>query len=457
MGKKNITRIIDSFIESDRKETIINEEKIKEYEYYIKSSKVDLLTGIYNEYALEDLMDIYKENYTFLFIDINKLKYVNMYYGQLKGDELLKELASYLIDLSKEIKVAFRFCRYESDEFIICIGTTNDCEIKSVIKYLKEFSKKDIICEMNITLRIIAIKNKYNLSLKKLIAYVEYLLEDNSIGLGEDYNNIIQDEKNLYRYYCMAERLNKEVKYLGELGEIYVVFQPQFELKTKSIVGYEVLCRWNHEKIGEIFPKEFLSFFKANNRMYELDIFIFEEALKFQKKLESMKFYQRCSINVSIVTLKNNNFINDISKLIKKYEVDASKITIELIEELALEEKDTIKNLLKNIKDNGMNISIDDFGTGYSSLSRLYLVPFDELKIPREFLMNSLTDGKQLKILKTISNLAKVLNLSTVVEGVETLEQYELIKTLGFNYSQGFFHSKPLKKNEYLIFIKEFS
>ncbi|MGL5244255.1 MAG: GGDEF and EAL domain-containing protein [Sarcina sp.] len=455
VGNNNIIMVKDK-LNNTIISKLISKDEIKEYRHFIKLAKVDTLTGIYNEYALEEIMDNYKENYTFIFVDINKLKSINICYGQLQGDKVLKEFATYLTDFCKKVKFHYKFCRYESDEFIICIGTIIEDEIKKVIDYLKSFKNKEAVYEEEIKLRIVAIKNKYGVTVKKLISYVEYLLEDKNLGLDKDYYKIIQNEENLRRYYCMAYRLNKGIKYLGEIGELYVVFQPQFQVKTNTIKGYEVLCRWNNEELGNINPKEFLDFAKCNNRMYELDLFVFEEAFKFQKYLKEINIDQSCSINVSISTLKKDTFIKDICELVNKYGIDMNTITIEMVEEAVLDNGKKIKNILNELKHKGINISIDDFGTGYSSLSRLYSAPFDELKIPREFIKDTLIDKRQIKILKIISTLAKSLNLNTVVEGVETIEQYDLIKKLGFKYSQGYFHSKPLNKNEYIEFLNRF-
>lgn len=263
-------------------------------------------------------------------------------------------------------------------------------------------------------------------------------------------HTIIKCDKSLYRYKNMLESIKQSFKTIWNKEEMYLVYQPKINIDSLDIVGYEVLCRWNHPKIGGINPTEFIPFIICINKVKEFDLFVFEKSLEFQKYLISQNIFKQCSINLSVISFNDSDVLKRICDLTEKYDIEASNITIEILEHSSLENNYKTKANIKMLKNKGFKISIDDFGTGYSSLSRLYNLEFDELKIPREFILYQEKNNKQEKILQIISNLANELNIDTVVEGVEHKENYDLIKKIGFKNSQGYLHSKPLKNYDFI-------
>ena len=253
----------------------------------------------------------------------------------------------------------------------------------------------------------------------------------------------------------MLKCLNNSFEYLKSTSELYLVFQPKTNIKTLNILGYEVLTRWKNKEYGDIAPIEFLPFFIGTNKIKEFDLFVFENAFKFQEELIKNNIYQQCSINLSVESFNDTDILKNICTLVDKYNISPDSITIEILEHKGLEDiKQSICkiNILKN---KGFKLSIDDFGMGYSSFNRLYNFDIDELKIDKELLIDIKNNKKQEIILKNIFNLANELNIETVVEGVETKDIFNLVKSIGFSNSQGHFHSKPLKKDDYIRFIKK--
>ena len=184
-----------------------------------------------------------------------------------------------------------------------------------------------------------------------------------------------------------------------------------------------------------------------------LDLYVFKKSCEFQRYLIDKGIKLKCSVNLSLNTLKSYEKINEILKIYKEYEIPKNLITAEILENVSLNNNAQTISYINLLRENGICISIDDFGTGYSSLSQISNLYFDELKIPREFVIDARTPSK-LAVIEAISLLAKKLNVTSVIEGVENYEDFKLFSSLGFDIVQGYYFSKPLTKSEIIDYIK---
>lgn len=236
--------------------------------------------------------------------------------------------------------------------------------------------------------------------------------------------------------------------------EFKLFLQPKIDLKTKKVISAEALVRWIRDDGTMIFPNDFIPIFENNGFCEKLDIYMIEEACK---KLNDWRKIGIDNISISVNQSKllfyKSDYIETISSITKKYGVPNSCITLEILEGLTIHNFEQFNKTIKELHSKGFKVSMDDFGSGYSSFNTLSKLKIDELKIDRDFLLKIDRDNenkdRQRIILKSIISLAKRLNIETVVEGVETEENLELISSLGCDMAQGYYFSRPLSVKDF--------
>ena len=254
-------------------------------------------------------------------------------------------------------------------------------------------------------------------------------------------NNLVTEDKDLLFNDLMLAK-NKDL--------MYMVYQPQYDLDTKEIVGMESLLRYKSEEYGFIPPDIIVDIFEEKGLISALDLYVVRKVFSEISSLNLKN--KRVSINLSGKSLSNPDFIDKVFSYMKKEKINGYNIEFELTETEYLN-KDTILLIAENVEkllDRNINISIDDFGIGSSNLSLLNLTAIDKIKIDKSFL-----DGneKSNKILETIFYLANLMNLTTVVEGVENIEQENFLKDFSCNVVQGFLYSIPLPLTDIIKLI----
>lgn len=416
--------------------------------------KKDNLTNIYNFNVFEKIIFSWNKPYTIFFINVKKLKDINDVYGHGVGNKILIQVANSLKKLNTYENVKKAYCRYNSDKFLYAIDTTESNYIKNVLDKL--CLNKSICCN----------DEKIELIFELNVGY--------AINEDEDFETIINNSE-LAMYYGKENKLNNPVEYSQELKEKYsnikdlekdlddaiendeiaVVFQPKICATTENVKGFEALARWNHRDKGLIFPNIFIKLAEESGKIHKVDLCILKKACEFEKKLEGLNIYNTCSVNFSVKTLQEEDIVNIVNDIIIETGVKKEKIIIEILENIDLNHNKLVLDNITELRKLGFKISIDDFGTEYSSLNRIAQVPFNELKIPKDFI-DIIYSDRQLKVLESVIFMAKLLKTDTVIEGVETEYQYKLFKDLGFNLIQGYYFSKPLKEDEYIQWIRNY-
>ncbi len=232
-------------------------------------------------------------------------------------------------------------------------------------------------------------------------------------------------------------------------NEFIIFLQPKFDTITEKVVGAEALVRrLKAEKI--VMPSEFIPQYEKTGAITKLDMYVLEEVCKLQEKWKKLKFpLIPISINESRHHLKNKNHINELQKVINKYNVDTNLIELEMTETTVIEDILTAKGAAEAVKKLGFIVSMDDFGTGYSSFNILKDIEIDILKIDKEFFKN-LDDNKRAQIIiETIVKMCKKLKIKTVAEGIETKKQLDFLKKIGCDIIQGYYFSKPITIDEF--------
>nr|WP_224374687.1 GGDEF domain-containing phosphodiesterase [Clostridium perfringens] len=417
-----------------------------------RANEIDFLTNMYSRNYFLKKLEAMNTDYALFFIDIKSFKDINNIFGHVVGDKVLVEVANKFKELKLLLGKSVFYCRYSGNEFALISKLE---QVDLILKFFRDLENikiqhnSDLI---HINFNIGYSLNDSNINLDLLIQETDYALMRAKKLKGPN-NSILMYDDNLKTDLEHINILKKD--FINDLlaDKFHLVFQPKVCVKTLKIVGFETLLRWKHDKLGEISPCKFVPIAENLGEISSLDLYVFKKSCEFQRCLIDMGIEIKCSVNLSLNTLKSYEKINEILNIYKKYKIPKHLITAEILENVSLNNNAKTISYINLLRENGICISIDDFGTGYSSLSQISNLYFDELKIPREFVINARTSSK-LAVIESISILAKKLNVTSVIEGVETYEDFKLFSSLGFDIVQGYYFSKPLTKSEIIDYIK---
>lgn len=388
-----------------------------------------------------------------LFIDMDRFKTINDTLGHDVGDEVIIETSRRLQNSLRDSDV---IARVGGDEFLVILESLNDdmhagkvCE-----KIMQSFSEPIQVKEykLNMTLSIgISIYPNDALDYQTLLKNADIAMYQAK-----------KSGKNTFRYY--QEELSREVKlqlnieqsFNGALDrdEFYLMYQPQYTLEDKKVVGLEALVRWENDSLGFIPPDKFIPVAEDTSFILELGKFIFRQActdfLEFKKHSSDL---ETISINISAVQLYQESFLNDILSVTKELNILSKSIIIEITETYIMKDIDHTMMVLNELKKVGFGISIDDFGTGHSSLSYLKQFPLTELKIDKAFIDGIPDDENDVVITQVIIGLSKNLEYINVAEGIENEKQEEFLRKNSCSLGQGYYFCKPKRKDELIEFL----
>lgn len=429
-----LSRIIGSYIAKYRSELRMDQQ------IYL-----DSLTGRNNLKAFSlRAEEILKSNpnkkYVMIYIDIDKFKYINETYGYTTGDFILIELSKRLASVLTENET---FGRIVDDKFVV----------------LAEYINLEIL-----TNRMRAFKNTMS-SIKKNDIDNYNLFLTAGLYLVTNYENIssLIDCANIarksikkhgqcnYAFFndAMKKRLLKQKDLENAMetalmnNEFCLFLQAKYNINTNKLCGAEALVRWNRPDYGIIPPKEFIPIFEENSFIIQLDYFIFEKVCQLLDRLIREGFeVVPISVNFSRLHLCNSMIVDFLRDMLNKYHLSANYLEIEITES-ALSEDDVYLPILYEIKELGFRLSMDDFGTGLSSLNSLRKLPFDIIKLDKDFFQRDQITDREKTVISNIVKLVKELEMDIIAEGVETEEQIAFLKEINCSYVQGYIFSKP--------------
>ena len=223
-------------------------------------------------------------------------------------------------------------------------------------------------------------------------------------------------------------------------------YQPQFDIKTKELRGFEALIRWEDSELGNIPPSVFIPLAEETGLILPIGNWVLEATIKTLKNWQDkFNFKGIVSVNVSPVQLKQEDFLENLFAILEKYKVDPNYLEIEITEGIMINNMRATIDKLQVLRSMGLKVSLDDFGTGYSSLSYLQKLPLNTLKIDKSFISNiTSNDGVQANITSSIIKMVDNMGLETIAEGVENEAQLHLLKDFNCNIVQGFHSGKPM-------------
>jgi EAL domain-containing protein (putative c-di-GMP-specific phosphodiesterase class I)/PAS domain-containing protein len=263
------------------------------------------------------------------------------------------------------------------------------------------------------------------------------------------YNDSVN--KGLIRYYDILRKIPQALKN----GDFKIYFQPIISTMTSRVIGAEALSRWTDSELGKISPDEFIPIFMQHQMEVSLALFVIEKTVTFISSLNlSPEEYFTVSINLGSAELFEENLINHLVTTLDVYNVDHSRLFIELTERTLLEDLPKANLILERLHKEGIHIAIDDFGTGFSSLNYIQSLDIDLIKIDRSFIKDYPSESEG-KIIKAILTMAQEIEIKTLVEGIETQEQLDFIRKLKANAYQGFLVSKAIPLEEFIPFFHQ--
>lgn len=425
-------------------------EEEKETLYHM--ARTDSLSGLANRNSLDEFLDRNipiakraKEEFAYLFIDIDHFKEVNDSLGHNVGDELLKTISDKIKNI---IRPTDFIARVGGDEFVIIIRDyKNYSELISIISRVHKYISTPWLVHNN------------PISINCSTGIAIYPKDGKtSIQLMKNADIAMYEAKKLGRnqYHFFTEKLNKKVQDIISLtkdmtealkdNEYELYYQPKVSIKNSKICGVEALIRWN-SKNGLVPPNKFIPLAEENNFILQLGDWIIDEALNQYILWKKNGIDLVMSINISAKQISQKNFAKELIKKIDYYEINYSKIDLEITEYMFLENKEFTNENLEKLLEKNISISLDDFGTGYSSLSYLKKFPINNLKIDKTFVDDYSTKEGSI-FLETIVKMAQALNMRVIAEGIEEEAQLEYLKKISCDQYQGYYFSKPLKAKD---------
>ncbi len=245
-------------------------------------------------------------------------------------------------------------------------------------------------------------------------------------------------------------KLANEFKVAIAAKQLILHYQPIYSISTGQVLGFEALMRWQHPQRGLVPPDEFIPMAEDSGLIIEACRWALGEVCEMLARLDAVRPDLKdlyVSVNFSATDFEESNFLEAFSEILQRNNTPAKRIHIEITERLLLKKPKNVKETLDNCRKLGMKVVIDDFGTGYSSLSYLHQYPIDTLKIDRSFIHNMRSDKAVLGLVKSILTLRENMNIDIVAEGVEELEEAQLLSQLNCDSAQGYYFSRPISEN----------
>jgi len=438
-----------------------------------KIATTDLLTRLGNRYAFQEELEKYirqlhsNQSFNLLFIDLDGFKAVNDAYGHLIGDKLLAETAR---RISSSVGLDSFVARLGGDEFAILRPESSLPDIDMfAVKLLQSIAKPYSLVEnaqesyISASLGIVSVKPND-------ISYIETLIPQKvteiSIRMLREADAAMYHAKdvgkNTYRFYASSinekaiktQTLSDALHRALEQDEFRLHYQPQWNINTGEIYGYEALIRWN-QGAQEVSPSLFIPLVESNGLMSELGKWVFEKAISDHAKLvQHHNATPQLSVNFSPIQFRDHQLCAFIESTLAKFNIPKHTITIEITESLLISDQIQVKKQLETMKRMGLKIALDDFGTGYSSLSNLHAFPIDIIKVDQSFTKNlSLRETRQ--IVRAIIKMSDELNKTILFEGVETKQQRNFLQKEGVDLIQGWLISKAVSVDKLAPFIEK--
>lgn len=458
------TKTGDTFFAKQTIFYVVNKEGVGYYytflyheeEYIIEEQDKDFLTKFLNARTFEvigkkRLKEAEKNGEEIAVVFLNLLRFKNIIrtFGVKAGEDTLFEMAKRLKDMFGEHIIA---SRYSSDTFMFLLEDANSKEkIEEKLSILIKQARKTPFCykknEFYLSLSFgVSIFPHDSTSLKELM---QFSAQAEAIAEEEESIDIFFYESSLNEKNQKEIRLETALRNAIRNEEFELFYQPKVEVVSGEIHSFESLIRWKHPEKGYISPGEFIPLAEETGMIIPIGEWVLREAcLQQQKWIEEGYKPVKVTVNLSVIEFQRDDLVEMVQDTIQETGIDPRYLELEITESMVIEDINHTIDTLERLNQLGVKISIDDFGTGYSSLSYLTKLPISGLKIDRSFITHIKTEKEDATIVSVIIHLANKLELEVTAEGVETIEQLNILKKENCAIYQGYYFSKPINAEE---------
>lgn len=424
------------------------------------AAKHDTLTGFYNRSAMLEVLNeslAKNQDYTLVAIDIKGLRHINDKLGPRVGDDCLKAVACRIAEFSDELG-GFH-ARIGGDEFLTVFPTTSSQNLKKGISGLMALLETPYMLQkLKINLRFSAGVVSYpdqgtapdDLMRRVLIAVDSATNEHENIHHYREG----EDEEHLESLLIIDE-LKQAIA--DDDGQLFMTYQPKLNFATQKVDKVESLIRWQRKNGSWVSPELFIDLAEQSGLIVELTEWVIDTVVKQVGQWQHAGIFMQAAINVSAQDIAYPGFHANLLKVLKSYSVAPALITIELTERDMIENEEKGIQALNKLKAIGVKISLDDYGVGQTSLGRLKMLPIDELKLDKCFILKLDESEKDQFIVKSTITLGHQLGFSVVAEGVETQKSLEILQDLKCDHIQGYYLSRPLKADLFEQWLEQYN
>lgn len=406
----------------------------------------DLLTNALNRNAFMDVLSQFRPGQYasagIIYIDINGMKEINDFYGHHQGDKILITTVAKVFNLFKPDELF----RIGGDEFVIITYDLTETDFYEKFNLLRNIFCEKTNLPFSIATGSCWVKSPSDLNSLLQQADIAMYTDKKKFYYGKEktsrYRHNLDDILNLANYSALQEALTA--------GQFCIYFQPKISLDTEEFIGSEALIRYINQAGEIIAPNNFIPILEEARLIKMLDLYVFEEVCKQINIWKERKLRVKpVSINLSRSTLSYHFLADQLLALITKHNIDISLLELEVTETAEVDNQLVFSQALEKLKEYGFSISIDDFGVRNASLSLFTTINFDILKLDRSLVKTLAQNQKARILIRSLAVICSDLGIKLIAEGVETLEQLDILKELRCNEVQGYLFSKPLPLNDF--------
>lgn len=406
----------------------------------------DLLTNALNRNAFMDVLSQFRPGQYasagIIYIDINGMKEINDFYGHHQGDKILITTVAKVFNLFKPDELF----RIGGDEFVIITYDLTETDFYEKFNLLRNIFCEKTNLPFSIATGSCWVKSPSDLNSLLQQADSAMYTDKKKFYYGKEktsrYRHNLDDILNLANYSALQEALTA--------GQFCIYFQPKISLDTEEFIGSEALIRYINQAGEIIAPNNFIPILEEARLIKMLDLYVFEEVCKQINIWKERKMRVKpVSINLSRSTLSYHFLADQLLALITKHNIDISLLELEVTETAEVDNQLVFSQALEKLKEYGFSISIDDFGVSNASLSLFTTINFDILKLDRSLVKTLAQNQKARILIRSLAVICSDLGIKLIAEGVETLEQLDILKELRCNEVQGYLFSKPLPLNDF--------
>lgn len=428
--------------------------KLREMAYY------DALTQMPNKLKFHEDFEKYCQSHKgqkcgIIFIDADNFKLINDTLGHSIGDKFIVQIGKRLKDLESEL---VKIYRTGGDEFLLLVTDVENRKGIARVANQMMAGFKEGFCIDNMMLHTTVSAG--------ITVYPDHGETSEALLMRADIAmyKAKEDGRASYVFYdkgmnlALTERasIEKNLRTAVENEELSLNYQPQYDLATMEMTGFEALLRWNNKELGPVSPYKFIQIAEESHIIIPIGRWVLENACKFIKSVHDLGYPDyMMAVNISILQVMQEDFVDIVIKALEENNLEAKHLEIEMTETKIIENFTMVVSKLEALRQYGITVALDDFGTGYSSLNYLNRLPIDTLKIDKSFVDTISKDEVGRTIIGILIDLGHGMDLKVIAEGVETEEELNYLNKSGCNSMQGYLLSKPLAGNDVLKLLNK--